>query len=76
MDVNQLTEEQAKKMLAGLINESYVVVIWPESQNIMEEPWFDECILDTESNFGSSAYFVPAHHMINYHEEKYLRENP
>ena len=76
MDVNQLTEQQAKTMLAGLINESYVVVVWPESQELMEQPWFDECVLDVDMAFGTHAFFVPAHRMIEYHEEKYLRENP
>ena len=48
--------------------DKYVLVCWPESQNLMDEKWFDECILmnDMEhlDDIGSSAYFVP--------EDRYL----
>jgi hypothetical protein len=41
----------------------YVVVCWPDSQALMEKPWFDECeLINTESGVakhGSSAYLVP-----------------
>ena len=41
----------------------YVLVCWPESQNLMDENWFDECILMNDvahlDDIGSSAYFVP-----------------
>lgn len=43
--------------------EKFVLVTWPESQNLMEQDWFDECILMNDDNhldeIGSSAYFVP-----------------
>ena len=43
--------------------ETYVLVCWPESQQLMEEEWFDECILMNDENhldeIGSSAFFVP-----------------
>lgn len=43
-----------------LAEQSYVLIQWPDSQDLMEEPWFDEeAILDVEGKFGSSAYFVP-----------------
>lgn len=38
--------------------EKYALVRWPKSQELMERPWFDQCILADESA-GSSAYFVP-----------------
>lgn len=45
------------------MEEKYVLVCWPESQILMEQEWFDECILINEepllSQVGSSAYFVP-----------------
>jgi hypothetical protein len=48
--------------------DKYVLVCWPESQNLMDEEWFDECILMNDMNhlddIGSSAYFVP--------EDRYL----
>ena len=41
----------------------YVLVTWPDSQELMEQEWFQDCILlnDDESleSFGSSAYLVP-----------------
>jgi len=43
--------------------EKYILVCWPESQILMEQEWFDECILMNDENhleeIGSSAYFVP-----------------
>ena len=45
------------------MEEKYILVCWPESQMLMEEVWFDECILMNDENhlqeIGSSAYFVP-----------------
>ena len=45
------------------MKEKYILVCWPESQMLMEEEWFDECILMNDENhlqeIGSSAYFVP-----------------
>ena len=40
---------------------TYILVQWPESQILMEEEWFEECILcnDKLEEIGSSAYFVP-----------------
>lgn len=41
----------------------YIVVEWPESQNLMEKDWFNECELINSdfgiSEYGSSAYLVP-----------------
>lgn len=46
----------------------YVLVKWPESQLLMEEEWFNECILaqdiEGHTEVGSSAYFVPANRII------------
>lgn len=40
----------------------YILVLWPESQMLMEEFWFNECILyqafDNQEHLDS-AYFVP-----------------
>lgn len=45
----------------------YVLVPWPESQELMERKWFNECILatptDNHPEVGSSAYFVPVNRM-------------
>lgn len=45
------------------MEEKYILVRWAESQILMEQEWFDECILMNDENhlqeIGSSAYFVP-----------------
>lgn len=46
----------------------YVLVQWPESQLLMDQIWFDECILMNDENhleeIGSAAYFVPKERMV------------
>ena len=41
----------------------YIIVVWPESQELMEHNRFSECFLINDDKgidqFGSSAYFVP-----------------
>ena len=47
--------------------ETYVLVPWPESQEYMEEDWFqDEAILAlrAEESVGNSAYFIPVHRIL------------
>ncbi len=49
---------------------NYVLVRWPESQELMDEEWFDsECYLasnpHTYQEVGNSAYFVPANRMLS-----------
>ena len=49
-------------------NTSYNLIMWPESQNFMEEEWFEnEAILalGNEDITGSSAYFIPTHRLKN-----------
>lgn len=52
----------------------YVLVQWPESQEIMDKEWRTECILMNDVNhldsIGSAAYFVPKNRyleLINTH---------
>lgn len=49
--------------------ENYVLIQWPESQLLMEQEWFDECILMNDEKhleeIGSSAYFVPEERFIS-----------
>jgi len=41
-------------------DDTYTVITWPDVQELMDEPWFDEeAILDVDAHFGSSAYFIP-----------------
>lgn len=47
-----------------IMKKEYIIVTFPESQELMDEEWFDdECILINEypllDQVGSSAYFVP-----------------
>jgi hypothetical protein len=53
--------------LLNTIGDSYVLVQWPESQELMEEDWFDEEAIfcgGSEDKTGSSAYFVPIKRLI------------
>jgi len=55
-----LSEDEAKDMLQRVIEDSYTIVQWPESQDLMEKSWFKkEAVLDISQIHGSSAYFVP-----------------
>lgn len=43
--------------------EKYVIICWPDSQEIMDKDWYNECHLINDEHglelYGSSAYFVP-----------------
>ena len=42
------------------MDDYYVYVNWPEVQDLMDEPWFEEeAILDTRPNAPSSCYLIP-----------------
>ena len=49
----------ASKMLDE--SDNYKLVLWPESQTYMEEPWFEEeaVLADCEQLGESQAYFIP-----------------
>jgi hypothetical protein len=59
----ELFEENIPAEAKNLLNQldsAYVVVTWPDVQELMEEDWFDEeAILDVDGKFGDSAYFIP-----------------
>jgi len=47
-----------------LLEESYVLVAWPQSQDYMEFEWFEkEAKLDT-SDFPSSSYLIPINRVL------------
>lgn len=48
-------------------NDVYILVSWPESQELMEKEWFNECILG-----DNSSYFVPENRMIELYENDYI----
>ena len=56
------------------MEEEYVIVVWPESQILMDEKWFNECVLINEepllNQVGPSAYFVPKSRMKSYSKDK------
>jgi hypothetical protein len=49
-----------KKNIDDVTDYTYVLVLWPESQELMGFEWFDlEASLADSDKFGSSAYFIP-----------------
>ena len=59
-------DEHAKQAITAVDNfislaeQSYIVIQWPDSQELMEKDWFEEeAILDVSGVFGPSAYFIP-----------------
>ena len=58
-DVDKIVVKDITTLLA-VLPDTYILVEWPESQELMEEEWFDdEAVLDVDCKFGDSAYFVP-----------------
>ena len=58
--------EEANKLMDA-IDKGYVLVEWPESQQFMEEDWFDEeaiLSLGAEDKTGGSAYFIPIKRIV------------
>lgn len=49
----------ASKMLDE--SDNYKLVLWPESQTYMDEPWFEDhaILADSEQLGESQAYFIP-----------------
>lgn len=65
--INNLNEKEAKSMLLDIIESTYTLIEWPESQDYMEEKWFDEeaiLALGSEETTGSGAYFIPTCYII------------
>jgi hypothetical protein len=55
------------------MNDSYILVPWPESQDFMEEEWFrDEAFLASghEEDTGSSAYFIPTFRSVEFYNKQ------
>lgn len=51
--------------LLDTIDSSYVHVAWPESQEYMEQDWFEEeAVLDVDAHTGS-CYFIPLARVLN-----------
>jgi len=62
--------DESRKAVYNLLNavsEGYVLIQWSESQEFMEEEWFDEeaiIALGSEEKTGSSAFFIPIKRII------------
>jgi len=43
------------------MNDLYKLVLWPQSQAYMDEPWFDDhaILADAEAIGEGQAYFIP-----------------
>lgn len=52
-------------------DENYTLVLFPESQQYMDEPWFDEeailyqAIRDEQEDYGA-AYFIPTKYTLGF----------
>lgn len=61
---------EIRQSINNLINcaiDGYVLVEWPESQEYMEEDWFDEEAIfcgGSEDTTGSSSYFIPIKYVV------------
>lgn len=63
---NDETRQSVHNLIDAASN-GYVLVQWPESQEFMEEEWFEEeaiLALGSEDKTGSSAYFIPIKRII------------
>jgi len=59
--INGLSSEVASTMLVNYVTDAFLLVEWPESQEYMEEEWFDEAVLHPDL---PSAYFIPAKYLF------------
>ena len=70
LPVEDSTHDETRQAVNNLIDaasEGYVLVQWPESQEFMEEEWFEEesiLALGSEDKTGSSAYFIPIKRIV------------
>jgi hypothetical protein len=70
LSVKDSTNNDTRQAINSLINcaeEGYVLIQWPESQEYMEEEWFEEeaiLALGSEDKTGSSAYFIPIKRIV------------
>ena len=56
--------DSASKMLEAQ-SDNYTLVLWPESQAYMDEPWFDDhaILADYDSVGESQAFFIPTEYI-------------
>lgn len=55
------------------MEQDFELVLWPEVQEFMDEPWFrDEAVLDTDCLYGDSAYLIPKQRLREFNTKKIL----
>ncbi len=60
------SEVELTNKFMELAMDSYILVVWPESQDYMEKDWFEEeAILDNSENAIPSSYLIPISRLIN-----------
>ena len=70
LPVEDSTNDNTRQVINSLMDcaeEGYVLIQWPESQEYMEEEWFEEeaiLALGSEDKTGSSAYFIPIKRVV------------
>lgn len=67
IDMGEFTRKESEELgkFMDLAEQAYVLVKWPDSQELMDKDWFDdEAILDVNGTFGSSAYFIPLNRLL------------
>lgn len=61
--IKNLSEKESKELLLSIMENSYTLVHFPDSQELMDEEWFeDEAILNIDEG---GAYFVPTYRLYN-----------
>lgn len=57
----QWAEDLTTERLQVWFKDAYKLVLWPESQAYMDEPWFDDhaILADADQVGESQAYFIP-----------------
>lgn len=66
-NISNMDEDEAKDMLLDMVNETYTLVLWPDSQDYMDKKWFrKEAILATSGKeVPHSSYFIPTKRVLN-----------
>ena len=57
----QWAEDLTTARLQVWVKDAYKLVLWPESQAYMDEPWFDDhaILADADQIGEGQAYFIP-----------------
>lgn len=69
--VNLLSKGLAE-FVFDISKDTYKLVEFPESQQYMDEDWFQEeaCIVFETEKFGNAAYFIPLKRILEYENKE------